>query len=133
MSLQDPNVLEHELETVVSELMRDYRWLYHLAHDNPNTGEVKVSGGGPSNPTAGAVFSQSHVRSKLRWVLRRVKTAREILESAHRGLDKAFDIADRRCEPLNVSTDREATNAEVKAAHQAQMRRNQRGEGHGIA
>jgi DNA repair ATPase RecN len=133
LSLPDPNVVEHELESAVTALVNDYRWAYNLAHESPNTSEARVSGGDRPDPTAGAFSSQRNVRSKLRHVVNIINGAKKSLEKAHDALDDTFDQADRRSEPLNLITERVATTSEVTRARRAQERRQGRGEGHGVA
>lgn len=132
--------LEFIRERLLDPVMDEYRWAYNLGFDRKQRGDVKTRSTSHADPTQDIVLGQNRVRRATHEAAVKIREARGLLQGAQDALARAHRLNDEDHimeelpSPASFNDQYPPITArERKAAHAAQKRRMERGEGWGVA
>ena len=130
MSADDPRVLAEHIKNIRSsanKVSHTYRWLYPMGYERAvRYGEKVTVSGVKGNDDL--LISTYGARRCLEEVTRRVADAEESLRLAEISMRQALGRADPREGFEQLRYPRSATRADMAEAHEARLRRHDRGE-----
>lgn len=132
--------LEFIRDRLLDVVMDEYRWAYNLGWDRRQRGEIKTRSTSHADPTQDIVLGQNRVRKATHDAAEKVRQARGLLQGAMNALARAHALNDANHiieelpTPNSFSDQFPPISArERKDAEAAQRRREERGEGWGVA
>lgn len=139
-SARQVDAVIHDLDLIAQRcepVAEAYKWLFALGYERAARGKQEGGGGGGRDDGAGGVYAQRFaVRRKLEEASKHVEASRIALSAAMAALNDIASIVDDT-DHLPGEHDRAiprtVTEAELRQAHGAKLRRGRRGEGYGDA
>lgn len=135
--------LEFIRDRILDDVLNEYRWAYNLGWGKVERGDIKTRSTSHSDPTQNIAIGQSRVRAATRGAAEKIEHARNLLQSAQDDLARAHRLNDANHIMEEVYTpsdfndprprDDSITKRELREAQEAQRRRQERGEGWGVA